>query len=68
MASPNGFQEYKVHIIHELERANKELTYIDRRLSKIERKLTILDTKIYVASFFFSVIFTAAFNIIVGKL
>ena len=67
MSSLNGWNEYKVHIIHELERANTELTLIDRRLSKIEKKLTILDTKIYVASFFFSVIFAGVFNIIIGK-
>jgi hypothetical protein len=67
MSSPNGWNEYKVHIVHELERTNKELTFIDRRLAKIEKKLTILDTKIYVASFFFSVVFAGVFNLILGK-
>jgi len=67
VSSPNGWNEYKVHIVHELERTNKELTFIDRRLAKIEKKLTILDTKIYVASFFFSVVFAGVFNLILGK-
>ena len=67
MSSPNGWNEYKVHIIHELDRANNELSLIERRLSKIEKKLAVLDTKVYVASFFFSVIFAGVFNIIIGK-
>jgi len=67
VSSPNGWNEYKVHIVHELERTNKELTFIDRRLAKIEKKLTILDTKIYVASFFFSVVFAGVFNLILRK-
>jgi hypothetical protein len=68
MSSQNGWSEYKVHIVHELERTNRELLSIDKRLLKIEKKLTILDTKIYVASFFFSVIFAGVFNLFLGKI
>ena len=67
MPPPNGWSQYKVHIIHELERTNKELTMIDERLSKIERRLTILDTKVYVASFLFSVIFAGVFSLVMEK-
>jgi len=68
MDDHNGWETYKVHVVHELERTNKRLSTIDKRLSFIEKKLAVLDTKIYAATFFFSVICTAAFNIIVGKI
>mgnify|MGYP003148349230 CR=1 FL=1 len=67
MEEQNGWETYKVHVVHELEQTNKRLLTIDKRLSVIEKKLAVLDTKVYAATFFFSVICTAAFNIISGK-
>tara|TARA_R100000458_G_C8176631_1_gene175163 strand:+ start:248 stop:466 length:219 start_codon:yes stop_codon:yes gene_type:complete len=63
----NGWEKYKLHVVHELERSNERLGTIDRRLSKIENRLAVLDTKVYAATFVFSGICTAVFNIIAGK-
>ena len=68
MEEQNGWETYKVHVVHELERTNKQLSIINKRLSVIERKLAVLDTKVYAATFFFSVICTAAFNLIAGRI
>ena len=64
MNEENGWEKYKVHVVHELERTNERLFTIDKRLSVIERKLAVLDTKVYAATFVFSGICTAVFNII----
>ena len=61
-----GWENYKVHVVHELERSNERLSAIDRRLSGIERKLAVLDTKVYAATFIFSGICTAVFNLLAG--
>jgi len=60
----NGWEKYKVHVVHELERSNERLGTIDKRLSKIESKLAVLDTKVYAATFIFSAVCTALFNFI----
>tara|TARA_R100000152_G_C6771583_1_gene198145 strand:+ start:1626 stop:1835 length:210 start_codon:yes stop_codon:yes gene_type:complete len=67
MSQGNGWETYKVHVVHELERTNERLSTIDKRLSVIERKLAVLDTKVYAATFIFSGICTAVFNILAGK-
>jgi len=61
-----GWETYKIHVVHELERSNERLTTIDKRLVGIERKLAVLDTKVYAATFIFSGICTAIFNILAG--
>tara|TARA_R100000008_G_scaffold60957_1_gene38396 strand:- start:1887 stop:2099 length:213 start_codon:yes stop_codon:yes gene_type:complete len=63
----NGWEKYKVHVVHELERSNQRLGTIDKRLAKIENRLAVLDTKVYAATFVFSAICTALFNILAGK-
>ncbi len=68
MDNNNGWESYKVHVVHELERSNERLTTIDKRLSKIESKLSVLDTKVYAVTFIFSVICTAVFNVIAGRI
>ena len=64
----NSWENYKVHVVHELERSNQRLSTIDRRLSKIESKLAVLDTKVYAATFVFSAVCTAVFNYIAGSM
>ena len=64
----NGWETYKVHVVHELERTNKRLITIDKRLSVIERKLAVLDTKVYAATFLFSLVCTAVFNLMAGRI
>tara|TARA_R100000008_G_C3534033_1_gene140928 strand:+ start:343 stop:549 length:207 start_codon:yes stop_codon:yes gene_type:complete len=62
----NGWDQYKKLVIHELERSNHRLGTIDKRLAVIENKLAVLDTKVYAATFVFSAICTALFNVIAG--
>ncbi len=64
----SGWEKYKVHVVHELERSNRRLGDIDKRLSKIESKLAVLDTKVYAATFIFSAFCTALFNFVAGGL
>jgi len=66
MNNTNGWDSYKKLVVHELERSNSRLTEIDSRLRHIEKKLAILDTKVYAATFLFSIIFTAVFNMLAG--
>jgi hypothetical protein len=68
MSDGNGWEQYKVHVVHELERTNKRLTHIDKRLSAIENKLTILDTKVYIASFVCSIVFAGIFSFLLGRI
>jgi len=64
----NGWEQYKVHVVHEIKNTNDRLRIIDRRLSHIEKKLAVLDTKVYIASFVFSIVFTGIFNMIIGNI
>lgn len=50
MTNTNGWDEYKLLVIAELERANIRLDTVDKRLSKIENSLTILQTKSKIAA------------------
>ena len=68
MDNNKGWDTHRLHVIHELERSNDRLSKIDNRLSAIENKLAVLDTKVYVATFFFSVVFTGVFNFIAGRI
>ena len=40
----NGWDQYKIMVINELERTNKRLETMDKRLSKIERNIAVLQT------------------------
>ncbi len=45
MNNTNGWDEYKLLVISELERANQRLDAVDKRLTKIEKNIAILQTK-----------------------
>lgn len=62
--TPNGWDQYKKLVLHELERTNNRLTDIDKRLNHIERKLSVLDTKVYASAFVASIILTSVFSFV----
>jgi len=60
----NGWDEYKLLVINELERTNSRLDGMDKRLHRIERNIAILQTKAYFAAAIVAIILSCSISLV----
>jgi len=59
MTTNSGWDEYKRLVLNELEQNGQRLLRIEKRLGKIDQHIVEHKTKIYMASGFVSIVFSA---------